>query len=327
MRRILYIALSLLLLSLAGCTQQNIYTEVDYNVTLDPSNTYYAGDPVVFNISGNPDYVIFYSGEDGHRYEYRNRYEAPSEDVRSMTLDLQIQHRWGNAQPALDIYFTNDFAGLAGNDGAADRALVKSMLDGGMQGWTKVDYKDSGAKQNVYVPVSADVSDCITNLCIAFHWHPDEGADPDRMDSYYVNGTLTVDIEGVSDPVVYDLSTLVGTAVMMDESLDAYHINSGNGSIRLDTDQDITFAGGNYSNIGHRCEGWLFSTPRAFNVTSPDESIVVKNIQNYAGPFEYTYSEPGTYQAVFVGRNADYLGSSEEVIELQVTVLSDIGRE
>lgn len=309
-------------LAVAGCEQANIYSEVDYNVTLDPSNTYYAGDPVRFNITGNPENLVFYSGEDGHEYANRNRYEIPEEDVIAMTLELQIQHRSGNAPQALDIYYTNDFAGLNGNDGAADRALVQQMYDDGMPGWTRIEYDDPGVQQDVFLPVTTDIQNCISNLCIAFHWHPSmSDEEHDKIDTYWVNGTLTVEIEGM-DVMQYDLETLFGTAVMMDETIDAYHMNSGNGSIRLDTNQDITFAGGRYSEFGHYCEGWLFSTPMGFNSTTPDQGTVVKNMQNYLDSYEYTYSEPGTYQAVFVGRNANYIGSSEEVKTFRVTVLN-----
>ena len=46
-------------LAAAACEQTNIYSDIDYNVTLDASNTYLAGDPVRFNISGNPDNLVF----------------------------------------------------------------------------------------------------------------------------------------------------------------------------------------------------------------------------------------------------------------------------
>ena len=37
---------------MTSCQHDVIY-EVDYNVTLDPANTYYAGDPVKFNLTGD----------------------------------------------------------------------------------------------------------------------------------------------------------------------------------------------------------------------------------------------------------------------------------
>ncbi len=308
-----------------GCEQANIYTEVDFNVTLDPSNTYYAGEPVKFNISGNPDNLLFYSGEIGSNYEYKDRYDVPAEEVNSIVLDMQIQHRYGSPDDgALDIYYTDQFNGLSG-DGAKDREDIQAMLDGGMQGWTKVEFEDNGRQTNVSFPVSTpNMAECAENLCIAFHWRPSAYLDNPTgipMDTYFVNGVVTVNIEGVN-PVQHNLKTLMGTALMMDESIDPYLISSGNGSIRLDTDNDISFAGGYVDQIKHSCEGWIFSYPRAFNVTSPDQGVVIKNLQNYMHSYEYTFNEAGTYTVTFVGTNANYAGSSREVRQMTVNILN-----
>ena len=84
-RIIPYIVAVLCVLSAAaGCEQADIYSEVDFNVTLDAGNTYQVGDPVVFNISGDPDNLIFYSGEPGHEYIYRNRYQTSAETIMKL---------------------------------------------------------------------------------------------------------------------------------------------------------------------------------------------------------------------------------------------------
>lgn len=326
-----YILLSLLLLT-AGCEQKGMYTEVDFNVTLDASNTYYAGEPVVFNISGNPDNLVFYSGEMGSDYRYHDRYQVPEEDVEAMTLSLSLQHRFGDTGgKALDIYYTNDFKGLSGNDAQADKVLLQEMLDGGMQGWTKVEYKDETVKSGVWETVTADLSGCISNLCIAFHWHPDADEEGERIDTYFANGELTVDISG-TETSRYDLETLMGTTTVMmsDQIEDPYHRENTNGWIRFGlSDAAISFAGGFYiknpndgsAGIDHTCEGWLVSTPRAFNSAEPDTGTAIKNIQNYLPSYSYTYEEPGTYDAVFVGANSNYMGASQEVKHVRVTVL------
>ena len=46
---------------MASCQHDVIY-KADYNVTLDPANTFYAGDPVKFNFDGEVDNLLFYSG-------------------------------------------------------------------------------------------------------------------------------------------------------------------------------------------------------------------------------------------------------------------------
>ncbi len=69
---LLFIAAVALVVS---CRQEIVY-EISYNVSLDGANTYEAGRPVRFNFSGDVDNIVFYSGETGHKYEFRNRYEA-----------------------------------------------------------------------------------------------------------------------------------------------------------------------------------------------------------------------------------------------------------
>ena len=72
---------------MASCQQDVVY-EVDYNITLDPANTYYAGDPVKFNIDGDVDNLLFYSGETGSQYIYKDRYEVPLEEAEQKINDI-----------------------------------------------------------------------------------------------------------------------------------------------------------------------------------------------------------------------------------------------
>ena len=320
-KRLIYTVASLL--AMAGCERGLVYP-VEYRISLDPSNTYYAGEPVVFNIEGNVDNLLFYSGETGHSYEFADRFYVPVEQVNSCQIIFDIMASYGRPE-GLEIWISNSFEGLKGDDGMADRAAIRDMVEGGMQGWTKVEFEDNGRQTGVSFPVSTpNMAECAENLCIAFHWRPSAYLDNPTgipMDTYFVNGVVTVNIEGVN-PVQHNLKTLMGTALMMDESIDPYLISSGNGSIRLDTDNDISFSGGYVDEIKHSCEGWIFSYPRAFNVTSPDRGVVIKNLQNYMHSYEYTFNEAGTYTVTFVGTNATYAGSSREVRQMTVNILN-----
>lgn len=331
--------LSVLLLS-AGCEQANIYSEVDFNVTLDPSNTYYAGEPVLFNISGNPDNLLFYSGEQGHQYEFRNRYEASQEDVNSMVLDLSIQHRQTSARVnALEIYYTNQFDGLLGNDGPTDIASVQAMYEAGMEGWVRIPYDKPTADNSSYDQIRTDGLEAYAdNFCLAFFWCPPEPEETEDettgeityphtfLDTYWVNGDITVDIEG-TDEMTYTLNSIMGQTLMYDSRVDPYMVNknpnlsNNNGCIRFNTTNDIAFVGGYYDVLQYYCTGWAFSVPRSFAVVNPDEGVVVKNLQNYVPSYEYTFSEPGTYTVTFVGVNENYIDASELVKELTVTIL------
>src|SRR5574344_2082386 len=89
-----YLWLVLALLPLVSC-EQKISETVDYNITLDKSNTYYAGEPVKFNIDGKVDNVLFYSGETGAQYAYKDRYSVPIDQVNSAIMALKLQGRYG----------------------------------------------------------------------------------------------------------------------------------------------------------------------------------------------------------------------------------------
>ena len=138
MKKIIYIAVLALLVS----CQHKVEFDKKFHITLDDGNTYVAGEPVRFNFNGYVDNILFYSGEPGSEYAHRNRYMLTKEEIESATLSLEIQARYkeGKYNGGLDIYVTDKFDGLLWNNGQLDRATVQTMLDGGMQGWRKLDY-------------------------------------------------------------------------------------------------------------------------------------------------------------------------------------------
>lgn len=342
---------------LAGCEQANVYQDVDFRVSLDPSNTYQTGDPVRFNISGNPDNLLFYSGEDGHEYQYRDRYLTSAENVDSVVLFLQIQHRSGarnDGNTELEIFYNTNFAGLSGNE-QTDRPTVEGMsetINGGSvpEGWTRIPYDKPDPEQDAYDTVLVKFTDnsvIAEQFCLAFYWNPPQPENPPTtsnitLDTFYVNGDLTVYFPGGVE-MSYDLKSIMGTVFMIDERFKGwsenelgspYYYNDGNGTIRLDATQDIVFAGGLYMDdvrsdaendgLPHYCNGWIFSAPRSFLNIEADQPEVVKNLQNYVTTYEYTYDEPGPFRAVFVGSNENYQGASSKVQEMTVNIIPPV---
>lgn len=315
MKKILFLITGALLL--ASCQHDVIY-EVDYNISLDPANTYYAGDPVKFNVTGVVDNLLFYSGETGHQYRYSNRYEVPVEDVLSANLHLDFQARYGDAG-ALEVYVSKDFAGINGADDAiGDREAVKAMVAGGMQGWTKLNYEEGASTK--WTAQDFPMNDYLSNLCIAFHWCPKDPAKTQR--TYWINGSISIEMAG-TEPSVVTLPDLELKSLMMNTEVEAYKKNAGNGSIRFDNAPagQICLQGVGGNALSYAIDGWVFTTPRPLNKVANDKGIVVKNLQNYLHEYEYTWTEPGTYTVTFVGRNENYAAASEEIIEYTVTIL------
>lgn len=307
---------------MTACEHDVVY-EVDYNVTLDKNNTYYAGDPVKFHFTGDVDNLLFYSGETAHQYKYANRYSVPVEDVVSANLHLDIRGRYGFVADyeALEIWVSKDFAGINGvDDGEGDRAHVKAMVEGGMQGWTKLtQFKD--VNQDKFFGYDIPMNDYLDNLCIAFHWKP-KAADATQR-TYWINGSLTVELAGTPEPSVMTLTDLGMKPLMMNEEVDPYKKNAGDGSIRFDNPNagQLALQGISANKFTYAIDGWVFTTPQPLNKVANDKGIVLKNLQNYLHEYEYTWTEPGTYEVVFVGRNENYASASEEVIKHTITII------
>ena len=316
MKKILILLSGVLLM--ASCQHDVVY-EADYNVTLDPANTYYAGDPVKFVFTGDVDNLVFYSGETGSQYVYRDRYEVPLEDVISADLHLDFQARYGDAG-ALEVYVSKDFAGINGNDAPdADRDAVRSMVEAGMPGWVKLTYQEGASEK--WTAQDFPVTEYLENFCLAFHWCPQAFDKTQR--TYWINGSITLEMAG-TEPSTMTLSDLGFKSLMMNEEVDAYKKNSGNGSIRFDNAKnagEICFQGVGANALPYAIDGWVFTTPRPLNKVANDKGTVIKNLQNYLREYEYTWTNPGTYKVTFVGRNENYASSSEEIHDFTITIL------
>ena len=306
----------------AACTQNVVY-EIDYTVSLDKENTYMAGEPVRFNFDGLVDNIVFYSGEIGHQYKFKDRYEVPMESVKAADMNIEYQARYGEAG-ALEVWVSNSFEGLNGSDGAADRAAIKAMVDGGMEGWTKLDYQEGASTK--WTSQNYDLKDYMSGFSIAFHWNPPTNTKTQR--TYWINGEITLNLEGMN-PSVIDFTSLDLVSVMMNEEIeDPYYKNNGNGTINLNKrEADIVMQGVGANALPYAIDGWLISKPIPLNKVSNDQGTVIKNLQNYLHTFEYTWTEPGTYTVTFVGTNSNYAGRSEKVHEFTIIVLPKLLEE
>lgn len=343
MKRILYLISGLLLLS--ACEQDVVY-KVDYNVTLDPENTYYAGEPVKFNFTGDVDNLLFFSGELGHMYEFKDRREVALEDVAKIDLALDIQARYG--YPGLTIYISDSFDGLNGPNGgagngsvddnaAADMKILQEMAEaeaaGTMDqlGWTKLEYKD-GASQQWTHHIYSDIEKFKENFCIAFHFKPEKrGTNAQR--SYWVNGALKMqfgsvgqdgEIENLTGVADMNFAQMEWTSVIMHkEQPDPYYKNGGDACVDFNkSDAPLIFQGASDAKWPTQIDLWCISTPSKLNKVSNDVGTVVKNMQNYMDSFEYTWNEPGTYKVSFLGINANYAGTSKELHEFTVNIFN-----
>ena len=331
MKNISVYLLSLVIVCACG---HDITSQAYFNVIQASENTYIAGQPVVFNISGDVDNILFYSGEQGFEYQYKDRFSVPVENVNSASLLLEYQPRYGDAG-SMEVWISNKFPGLSGTDAEADRKTLAGMVEK-MEGWTRLDYVEGNSQEwTEQSYLLTDSLDTKQNFCIAFHWNPKRYCEKDEVAdtivkylnqrTYWINGRIDIDVKDVKTSPI-DLSGLSFVTVSMNEEVDAYHKNSGNGSIVLDSSNaDLIFQGvGQKDSLNYAIDSWAISKPLDLNMVQNDQGLLIKNQQNYLPSFSYTWDKAGTYKVVFVGTNSNIADSSMMLHEFTVTIIDKL---
>ena len=190
-KRITYLATALALMAAgSSCEHDEIYEPLEFSVQLAPTNTYKTGDPVVFNFSGNADYITVWNGDTGHEYRYRDRTSVAFEDIISCKLSFGLAQAYGQTDTDTrycNILVTDQFEGLNGADAEADGALV-AAIDDQYTGWTELEYENLSNRVSLAnvpkVPYSYDITKYAENFGFALHFHHGENQ---NMRSFALN--------------------------------------------------------------------------------------------------------------------------------------------
>ena len=322
---------------ITSCNDLDVDDSVDFKVSLASDNTYEVGEPVVFNFEGNPDYITWWSGEEGHKYANRERTELPLEEIESVTLSFEAQARYGKVTNTLSLFAGKDFPGLSKNV-TTDNLRVENfendatLLSGNGE---LLESKFSSRKA-----ASFDLTPYSTSeLTLAFHYKADfDGTSAlKRWDFYsmsiktvYKNGNAYT--LGLSDLGLATFDRNPNMNSQHPQNGDPYFDNSARTSsctgvwdlrtslIRVNS---FTFLGGgtNATDYTNNADDWLFTRSLKFNSCDPDEnSGVLKNINVRVPSYSYTYTEPGTYTVTFIAGNQNVYGSARTVQEVTFTI-------
>ena len=336
MKRYLFILMAAF--AATACEHDSIYHEIDFGVTLASSNTYRVGDPVRFEFTGNADYLLFFSGETGHEYRYRDRYSVDAADIEKCTYTIQLNGRSG--KPCMSAYVTNKFVGLNGANEAADLALITSMIneEGDLEGWTKIDLNDP-EKNTEWVTTQLDVTDLADNFAVALHWNPTTTDVTQR--NYWVSSNVEVQFAGY-DPQVSNSQRLNYVPFAMNEEKDGeryiltkessvtYSMRYTGNSGLLTTEFVLTGCQAydptapNDKALPYAIDCWVISTPMPLNLIEPDSGISIKTLNQSLDSYEYTFKKPGTYTVSFLATSGNYIDQSRDVKEFTFTIIDPL---
>lgn len=296
------------ILLLQGCENYEEVTVPAFKVT--PENTTgKVGEPITFNVKNAPNFLAFYAGDFGHKYEYRDRTEAEG----TVSMSFMNAQKYGlnnNATGTLSIMASTDYDGSGTPEGIAnatwmdisDRFNIATAYD---FAWT-----ESG---------QADISDLATGAPIYFalkFYAEDHKGNGHRQPEWRI-ADFSISLETDDSPAPLTVATTFSPGflpvdvqgVVPSWNTGKWYYDSGNGVWR--------FRGGpsTYAN-----EDWLVTNAINLTQVNPDKGIPLKSYSEKLTSFTYTYETPGTYTVTLVGNNTSIYGNKEMIQEFTITV-------
>ena len=306
----------LLSTSLIACTKTSVDTPNDFTVSVN-SNTFSVNDTVVFNLTGNPDYITFYSGMPHNKYQFAADTLKQSDSTILIFSSLDSVLKGSIAQPVnvnfLYLLASNNFSGIM------DSVNIKSAK------WDTIQTKAMGAisgTENTSERIRIDTLGLTT------------GSKPLYLAFQYVSDTIKKNYT----PRIWTLSAFnlsnyfTDTSYILANSYTAagfYQANVTNpfnswsyGNVSSIT-QSLTFnASAVYPAIGSLPnEAWAISRPFNLSQYPSDLGLVIKNLgQSHLNTYKMTqtYKTAGTYLVTFVARNQ--YGNNYKTVVRQITL-------
>ncbi len=300
---------SLIAAAVASCSKVAI-EEPDFEVTT-AKTTYTVKDTVSFDFSGNPNYITFFSGEAGKRYELA---AVTKKDADSTVLFFSTNTTAANAttQP-LSV---NNVAVLASTDftGIVDSANIRKAT------WKDISSKAVFATTTTTVQSGNIRVDSLKSatapLYIAFRYKSDTAKATYLPRKWVV---ASFGLKNYFKDVVYPLAGGTTGAVLPFASggfNEKSILNSSSNWVY--NNANLTF---NAAAIGSLPdEDWAISRPFDLTLYPSDLGTAIKNTSVRLTQYRYRFTAPGTYVVSFVAKNMDSENAKQVVRQITLTV-------
>lgn len=291
----------LLLVGLVSCMEDEA-PSVELNVALD-KQVYQVGEPVTFKLNGTPDNIVFYSGEVGHNYAYKERYHSDGD----LLVKFNSWVRYGDIYHNLKFLVSSDFSGIYDKENVEAATWID--LSDKFRFSVGDDQTPSGeVNLKEYVGAEEDAK-----LFVAFRYEDEQKA---RQNNWIIR-SITLDCvsaEGVRSNLA-TMPTMGWKVVDFENPAVTWNVAS--------TSQILIDGGANQpKNVD-----WVIS--QAFDVrkTTPDTGVALKNISTTMDEYKYVYTKPGIYEVVFETTSDWYNGNDHALTKLTVEVQGKVEEE
>ncbi|WP_104385657.1 DUF5017 domain-containing protein [Sphingobacterium sp. HMA12] len=278
----------------ASCMKEDI-ASADMEVRTNASS-YKVGDTVVFRFEGTPDNIVFYSGENGHNYDLKDRLYADND----LQVDFKTLVQWGVIYDNLKLFVSNNFSGIYTRE-EVDKATWTDISDKAVFS-TGQDNTPSGtvSLKSYLNPVDTG------STYLAFRYTDFQKPQQNRWVIRTFNA-VKVSPEGVQTNVA-TISNAGWNAVSFLNDSKVWTISATQllmyGGVASDTDND----------------DWVITKGFKVKESIADKGIALKNISSNLREYKYVYKTPGVYKAVFETSSDWYSGRKAGYAEVTITI-------
>jgi len=300
--------LPLLLIGVIGCNKKEVI-ELKFDVKPEKAS-YKVGEAVNFLITGNPDQILFYSGAEGHKYIYKDRTQAQSDQI---TLEFATNRRYGldAQQPqSFRILASQTFGGTyttAGVNPADWTDVTSAFILSGIQS-TDLAYVSSGVVNLTTLSTLGLNLDKAKPIYFAFKYTGVTGSTQPRwwVNKFDIKTTTT---DGQVLPVA-NISSAGWTSVKV--------LATSPVSWTFGTDNILKYQGGAATVANNQV--WAISGGLSLTKVQPDTGVALKNMSTRMDNYKNIYTTAGTYTVTFLASNVNVYGESKTIKEVQVVI-------
>ena len=269
------------------------------------------GKSVIFNISGNSGSISFYSGEDGNDYRYKDK----GKQLRIESLDLNFGSLLSNARQMSERYvlLSTDFNGNYKDPNSIRNATWINITDHFRLATSNEETESGTLNLDEFVVHGKP-------LYIAFRYLHFPITTESGAPSWRINRLLLNAQTEKGDMKVADISTTAFTAGF---NITDFAKGTDMESISIVSASLVRLQGRN-GPTEQGNEVWAISKGIDTEILTllPDTSVPVKGVADAdVNQYAYTYTTPGEYTAVFVGKNITAKHKSEVVKSIKIKVL------
>lgn len=303
MQKILYTALCVVAVLLAGCQKEFSTGDADFTVSVERS-ALTLGDTARFKFTGNPDMVTFYSGEPGKRFEYSGRSTADGTPV----LTFNTVRANGSQPNSLQLMVSTDFKGVARGDTATTKANIAAA------NWTDITSRATlSTGSTTATPSGAiDLSDFASAgkpIFFAFKYNGVAGSVQNKwtITNFSIKNNL-------ADGTSYEIANLnTSTTVYQVYGVDTFSPGWAGYTLQntflwnITSTQLVITGATPAGNSRANSEAWALIGSINLRKVVPDVGVLIKNPTQSLLSSGYTYKYPakGSFNAVFTGGSID----------------------